>query len=128
MDNMVQLHCEAGDHTWERESQRGRRPRSCPKHSEIPATSVKTRVQAEVSLPAWLEPYPGIDAVPGSDESMLKYIAERIQGADSDGYVVVSGRREEVDVPLLLKRGQDILRPRGTSAWQVKAEPIEETI
>jgi hypothetical protein len=28
--NTVTLHCELGDHTWERESQRGRRPASCP--------------------------------------------------------------------------------------------------
>ena len=30
--SMVTLHCQAGDHDWERESQRGRKPHSCPDH------------------------------------------------------------------------------------------------
>lgn len=30
--NMRTLHCEIGDHDWERESQRGRLPRNCPTH------------------------------------------------------------------------------------------------
>ena len=30
--SMVTLHCQAGDHDWERQSQRGRKPHSCPEH------------------------------------------------------------------------------------------------
>jgi hypothetical protein len=30
---VVSLHCEAGNHAWQRASQRGRRPTSCPEHS-----------------------------------------------------------------------------------------------
>lgn len=29
----VELFCKLGKHTWERESQRGRRPENCPKHT-----------------------------------------------------------------------------------------------
>ncbi len=32
--NTVTLHCQAGNHAWERPSQRGRRPLNCPAHSE----------------------------------------------------------------------------------------------
>jgi len=31
---MKTLHCEAGNHAWERPSQRGRVPKNCPEHSE----------------------------------------------------------------------------------------------
>lgn len=31
---MVKLWCEAGQHTYSRESQRGKRPRNCPEHTE----------------------------------------------------------------------------------------------
>lgn len=33
------LYCQAGDHDWERESQRGRKPHSCPDHQEVEVTS-----------------------------------------------------------------------------------------
>jgi len=36
---MRTLHCEAGNHTWERPSQRGRIPINCPEHSEPKAVS-----------------------------------------------------------------------------------------
>jgi len=32
---MKTLYCQAGDHTWERPSQRGRTPINCPEHSEV---------------------------------------------------------------------------------------------
>jgi len=35
MPNMVSLVCEYDGHEWERESQRGRRPRFCPAHKPI---------------------------------------------------------------------------------------------
>ena len=34
-DNMQTLHCQAGDHDWQRQSQRGKRPRNCPSHAQI---------------------------------------------------------------------------------------------
>ena len=30
--SMVTLHCQAGDHIWERQSQRGWKPHCCPEH------------------------------------------------------------------------------------------------
>lgn len=35
----VTLYCQAGDHNWERESQRGRKPHSCPDHIDNPVVS-----------------------------------------------------------------------------------------
>lgn len=35
---MRTLYCEAGDHNWERPSQRGRTPRNCPEHTEVKTT------------------------------------------------------------------------------------------
>ena len=34
----VTLWCAVGDHSWQRERQRGRPPFSCPEHSEVPKT------------------------------------------------------------------------------------------
>lgn len=36
---MRTLHCEAGNHTWERPSQRGRVPKNCPEHTEVKVAS-----------------------------------------------------------------------------------------
>lgn len=33
MPNTVTLHCKAGNHSWERERKRGRKPENCPEHS-----------------------------------------------------------------------------------------------
>ncbi len=36
------LHCENGNHPWERESQRGRLPRNCPQHPNPSGTPTPT--------------------------------------------------------------------------------------
>lgn len=43
MSETVTLHCEAGDHFWQRPKQRGRRPTDCPEHSEKREASGRTR-------------------------------------------------------------------------------------
>lgn len=40
MANTVTLTCQRGQHTWERISQRGRRPSDCPEHQAPKAPSV----------------------------------------------------------------------------------------
>lgn len=39
MAKTVELHCELGDHTWRRKSQRGRVPKNCPKHRPEPVAA-----------------------------------------------------------------------------------------
>lgn len=43
MPETVRLHCEAGNHDWDRPKQRGRRPTDCPEHSEKREPSGRTR-------------------------------------------------------------------------------------
>lgn len=38
----VKLHCEIGDHYWQRVSQRGRKPSNCPEHAIVKPVSVPT--------------------------------------------------------------------------------------
>lgn len=45
----VELWCEGGQHTWEREVKRGRKPTSCPQHSDV-------EVQAKAAQAKFLEP------------------------------------------------------------------------
>jgi hypothetical protein len=95
---MVTLHCEVGDHTWERPSQRGRRPVNCPEHSVItedgePVARISTR-----KLPPELVEY--LDCEPKTfAHQKLAYIA----------YQVASGKREAGDVALLLETARHIL-------------------
>lgn len=42
----VTLHCQAGDHTWERPSQRGRKPFSCPEHTVTIAKAPASKPEA----------------------------------------------------------------------------------
>lgn len=42
MPNTVRLHCHAGNHDWDRPSQRGRRPFNCPEHSDEATPNVTT--------------------------------------------------------------------------------------
>lgn len=45
----ARIYCNAGQHWWERPSQRGRRPHSCPNHSAIPdiVSSIHAQANAE---------------------------------------------------------------------------------
>lgn len=52
-DGQVQtLHCEAGDHDWERPMTKGPRPKSCPAHSSGPVSSAKLTIRPLVELRA----------------------------------------------------------------------------
>lgn len=46
----VELHCEAGNHKWERESQRGRRPINCPEHTVAPEAKPRAEETEEEKL------------------------------------------------------------------------------
>lgn len=46
MSEMVTLHCETGNHSWERPKQRGRRPHSCPEHTEVREPTGRTRAES----------------------------------------------------------------------------------
>jgi hypothetical protein len=44
MAEMVELHCEFGDHNWQRPKQKGARPKNCPEHTaEINAAKEEAR-------------------------------------------------------------------------------------
>lgn len=43
MSETVRLHCETGNHDWDRPKQRGRRPTDCPEHSVKREPSGRTR-------------------------------------------------------------------------------------
>jgi hypothetical protein len=45
---MPTLHCETGNHNWDRPSQRGRKPKNCPEHKPI----VEAALSVERSVPA----------------------------------------------------------------------------
>lgn len=46
MSDTVTLHCQEGNHDWERPKQRGKRPFNCPEHSVVKETSGLTRQQS----------------------------------------------------------------------------------
>lgn len=47
----VTLHCQAGNHSWERPSQRGRRPLNCPAHSaQVAAVTAPVEPAADDAL------------------------------------------------------------------------------
>lgn len=45
----VALYCQAGDHNWERQSQRGRKPHSCPDHINEVERETERREAATIS-------------------------------------------------------------------------------
>lgn len=47
MPKMVELYCQAGEHKWERPSQRGRRPINCPDHQPDPTEVVVVNNNSE---------------------------------------------------------------------------------
>lgn len=53
----MKLHCELGDHDWERKSQRGRPPRNCPNHQPSKEKSDKTQtLYCEEGEHKWTRP------------------------------------------------------------------------
>jgi hypothetical protein len=87
---MVTLHCQAGNHTWERPSQRGKRPFNCPEHAGQASESPAPRT-SERRLPEELQPYLGREP---------KNIAAQ----------VASGKREQSEVTDLLYTARLVLR------------------
>lgn len=100
MPNTVTLHCELGDHDWERVSQRGRRPRSCPEClSKAAPQTPSERVVASgcpAKLVAWLTLPEGANEA----DRKLHYIAAELE----------AGGREQADVTMMLETANDIIR------------------
>lgn len=100
----ITLWCEVGQHEWERESQRGRRPTSCPEHvgCAVPEGAEKptTSTVRDTTFDAYLE----LGDHPSEARRILHYIATQL----------ASGRQD----PSLVQRGREILREieRGASA------------
>jgi hypothetical protein len=95
---MVTLHCQAGNHTWERPSQRGKRPFNCPEHAGQASESPAPRT-SERRLPEELQPYLGREPK-NYTERKLVYIAAQ----------VASGKREQSEVTDLLYTARLVLR------------------
>lgn len=105
---MTTLHCHAGDHDWQRPSQRGRKPLNCPEHngSESPAnTGVSARRTANDELCE--QALEAIDQLSEEDGRKVYYIVDQLTGAD----------RRDDDSKMLADRLRDIIRPRRTGAW-----------
>lgn len=88
--NLITLHCESGDHPWERPSQRGRKPRNCPTHSELPvAVSVPSAPNTEGSMTSTEEgDGPAVKGVAAADRLMRLL---RSRGTD----LASAGRNQE---------------------------------
>lgn len=51
MSNAIQtLHCQAGNHKWERETKRGRKPVNCPDHAATVVTEAKPKDKSTSSI------------------------------------------------------------------------------
>ena len=91
----VTLHCQLGDHSWERPKQRGKRPFNCPEHApekptsglsrnESLAVARQTRADAAADQLAWEREnlYPHVSGSDGNyafeAERVLAFIDERI--------------------------------------------------
>lgn len=52
MSKTVTLHCQAGNHSWERPAQRGRKPLNCPEHQPEPVVTKTTNGMVELHCEA----------------------------------------------------------------------------
>lgn len=118
MPSMVELWCEAGAHTWERKSRRGRKPKNCPDHQgETVAlggdeTSVvpdhKPRFSTEDQL-LLVKIAQSLRFIHGEDASILGGIVDSLWG-DRDQFS--RGRFDPVsDERSLRKRLNEVLKP-----------------
>lgn len=81
----VTLICEHDGHEWERESQRGRRPRFCPEHVPDPDDTAPSPLSTE-RWAALADQYES-DLLPrtgGEDASILRYVIRQLRRPRSD--------------------------------------------
>jgi hypothetical protein len=98
MDKTVTLFCQAGQHEWQRPSQRGRRPLNCPNcapDADAPAAAPEPRPACPAELRTYLDCEPRTE-----DARVLQYIARELD----------RGTREDSDVRMLLDTARDRIR------------------
>jgi hypothetical protein len=118
VDNtMDELHCEAGNHKWQRAKQRGRKPFNCPLHqpekvtAEITEKSVAKPKSARqnkrnkkngisVTLADACQTALDSDRISDFDKRAIKYIVNQL----------ADGKREKNDVDLLTKRLNELTK------------------
>lgn len=85
---MTTLHCEIGNHSWERESQRGRPPKNCPDHQSIKdKIKIKSNINPKKSSKEkWEELLPGVSIVIQEQWNKIRtYHCEHDEGHDWEG-------------------------------------------
>lgn len=87
----IELWCEAGKHSWQRESQRGRRPHHCPKHAPVKMLA-PTPAEGERFTEEELALEHTFEATPGLEQPTFKQLSEALQKNGYSDSILESGR------------------------------------
>lgn len=121
----IRLFCENGQHYWERESKRGRRPTSCPEHSAPTAEAITAPVNHQPRFTdddvfRLLGVFEVIDMLQPGDLSKIRAIVSELWGNPEQ---FAAGRFEPQDDERALRKHLDqILRRYDTQLANRKAQ------